>query len=245
MRLLLFMLLVAACGDDTSAQDDAAIDAAIDATIADAGAPDAFTPCPAPGPRAPFEGGFRDWLDTQNLASVKFTDTGSQRSSLSAPNGRIIVCLDRGGENRLETDGVDHLKLSHVTVADDSEELYRNASAIPLFLPTEAQADTFYSNLPLTRDAADTTLVLYVYSASTGDPLPGANVAPEQANDGSFQVSAGVGTLATETGSDGRLLFANVAADQNLTLTTPAGCSTPSTIAPEVGGLTSVLVLCN
>jgi hypothetical protein len=231
--------LLVGCGNDNNSVVDAApADASFDADTT----PDAFTPCPG---QAPFEGGFRSWADDANLASISFTDAESSRNALSAPNGRIIVCLDRGGENRLFTDGVSYLQLSHHTIADDSEKLYWQAGTVYLHLPTPAEGDAFYSDhVKVPRDTDLTTLIVSALSLTNGDPISEAAISPTVGHDGSFRMVGGLPAAGSTTGSDGRLLYANVPAGSPIELNIPAGCTVPTEITPQVGGITSVLVAC-
>src|SRR5687768_10099328 len=100
-----------ACSDDSGGD----IDAAVDATDAAVDAIDAGGPCPG---EMRFTGGYLEWDSTGGIPGINastWTVRGQPtRTDMSAPNGRIDMCLQPTGASTIDVTEASHVAAVYV-----------------------------------------------------------------------------------------------------------------------------------
>ncbi len=238
-----------ACGDDgqSAVTDAGSIDAGIDASIADAGAPDAFNPCPG---KSTFQIGVTDWSSGGNVFEVVVQEGTTANMTTSAPNGRVVLCIAPTGPVTLRLSHPSYIDRVHTTTGEIAAEQYASGTDPTLRLLSTAQEATLYANAGVTRTAAATTTVAMVRFRESGDDAPGAAIVIGATNDGAFTPGGDVDTLvsgATTTAS-GRVLFLNTEADpatSSVQVSGLANCSAPATMSLAPAGVSSVSIVCD
>ncbi len=233
-------------GDDGASSDAAAaVDAevAVDAPIPDAGTPDAFDPCPG---ETTFEIGVVDWTTGENLPGVIVEESEGNGAS-SAPNGRVVVCVPATGLVNFRFSKTDYVDRIHTTTVEAIAAQYASGVAPSFRMLTESDADSLYTGIMSTRDVGRTTFIAMPTNANTGEPLAGATVSIDAANDGSY-VPQGAGlVLGDESLTDGKVVMLNTdlgkANTTEIVVTGPGSCEIPSAISLEAG-VSSVALPC-
>ncbi len=241
------LCLAGACGDDQSSAPDAATesDASPDAGVIDAGAPDAFDPCPG---KSTFQVGVKDWASNQNLAGIAITEGGTANSVTSAPNGRVILCIPLTGTVNIHFSHANYLDRVHTTTGEIAADQYAAGQAPTFRLLSSAQADTLYSSAATGRVTTASTFIAMVREAADGSGLGSATPTIGATHGGAYVPGADVDTLTAgaSTGADGRVLFLNTEVDPATTtvqITGPSNCAMPATVA-LAAGTSSVSIVC-
>lgn len=214
----------AGCSDDAPATDAAvdATDAAIDAVDAPGG------PCPG---EVHFTGVYLEWDSTGSIPGINastWTVRGQPtRTDMSAPNGRVDLCLASTGTSTL--DATESTHVSALYVADPA--VFQPANTIfEVKGITTTRADSFYTSLGTTFNAqAGHVLVEHM-----GTPIPlslgagGTAYAVDGVDDNTW----------TAGNTGGLVLFVNVPIAAQTTLTSTSAFTGPTTLPLEAGKLT-------
>lgn len=263
MRHLSWLLLLsclcahplAGCGDDgpgdgpadAAPPDAGSADAGIDAGVPDAG------PCPG---QVLFTGSYQDWDDNSAGPSntlgtvVAQADDPENATTITAPNGRVTLCLP-ADETSLVTFTKDEYLPLRYTFAPPSNR----GTAFEIQGLTPARADDLFTELGLTRDPLLAQVVVAVrYEAlnpeAVGDAVEGARVALGNAAAGAFTPDEGGVLGAGDTLAGGAfVLFANTepfGATTTVTVTPPPGwlCPGPDSISLVAGELAVTTFAC-
>jgi hypothetical protein len=246
--------LPAGCGsDDSPAIDASLVDAAPDPGI-DAAVPDA-----GPGlceGQVLFTGSYVDW-DGNSTAPTNTLDTlvsqdddPSNSVSITAPNGRVIMCLPADRTSTVTFTHPDYLPLRYVF------EPAAAATAFDIRGLTPVRADELFISLGVTRDPVLAQVIVAVRMATdnpeaVGDAVIGARVALGNLSAGVFtaDVSGVYGAGDTITG-DASVLFANTEIGEGtttVTVTPPENlaCAGPDTIALVPGEISVTTFACS
>jgi hypothetical protein len=243
------LLLGLGCGDDdgsTAIDADVLEDAGADAMV-DAGGPDAFDPCPG---KTSFQVGVVDWSSNMNLPGISVQEGDGANVVTSAPNGRVVLCIENSGPVTIRFSGTGYLDRVHSTTAEIAAEQFESTTAPSFRLLSAAQADTLYTGASNTRDTADTTVIAMVRKRPEGTELAGATVSLGAANEGGYTPNAGDVDLldsgATSVAS-GRVLFLNTDVATGMSsfdVTGQTGCLGPPDVALEADAVSSVAIVC-
>lgn len=242
------LLCAPACGDDEVGDDDGDRPT-IDSGIPDAAPIDGEDLCPGAVTFQAFAGDLESGDATFEVDVSEVADPGNSASS--APNGRVVLCLpDADGAIRAEK--TDYLPRVDSLPTEVAEHFSQEASAYPLFVISEAAADTLYGDLGTTVMAGDAQVVVSVVEVPDGTPLTGATVEIDKADTGQFARDASGGFAdGNEVADGGLILFANVplaGGDVAITVTPPDGfrgtCSGPAMLDLNAGEMSGALFAC-
>lgn len=241
------VLLSTACGDD-EVDDDGDLPR-IDSGVPDAAPFDAENLCPGAVTFEAFAGNLESGAAEFEVELAEVGDPGNSASS--APNGRIVLCLpDADGAVRAEK--ADYLSRVDALPAEVAAHFNPEGIAYPLFVITEAAADTLYTDLGTTLMAGDAQVVVSVLEVPAGTPLAGATVEIDKADTGQFvRDDSGDFTAGNQVTGGGLVLFANVpiaGGDVEVTVTPPGGfrgsCTGPTTLSLSAGEMSGALFAC-
>jgi hypothetical protein len=220
------MLLVAAlsgCSDDTGGD----IDAAVDATDAAVDAIDAGGPCPG---EVHFTGAYLDWDSTGSIPGINastWTVRGQpSRTDMSAPNGRVDLCLAPGATSTIDATATNFV--SAIYVADPA--VFQTTTIFEVKGITTTRAASFYTSLGLTFDQS----AGHVLVERKGSAIPltlgagGTAYAADSVDDNTW----------TAGNSGGLVLFANIPIAAQTTLTSTSSFIGPASLPLEAGKLT-------
>jgi hypothetical protein len=228
------LLALAGCGDDgpgTGPGDAAPPDAA---PAADAAPPDAAGPCPPD--RVLFTGSYQDW-DTNSAgqsntlgAVVAEAANPDNATTITAPNGRVTLCLPVNETSQVTFTKDDYLPLRYTfnpaTVG----------TAFEIQGLTPARADELFTELGITRDPLLAQVIVAVRletgnPEAVGAPAEGVRVALGNASAGTFTPDEGGVLVAGDTLAGGAfVLFANTELGSDtttVTVTSSAGLTCP------------------
>jgi hypothetical protein len=166
----------------------------------------------------------------------------------SAPNGRVVLCIENSGPVTIRFSNASYLDRVHSTTAEIAAEQYASNTAPSFRMLSAAQADTLYSSAGKTRDGAASTVIAMVRKRPEGTELAGAAVTLGAANEGSYTPNADVDVLdpGATTTSAGRVLFLNTnlaTGMSSVNVTGQTGCTGPANMALEAG-VSSVALVC-
>lgn len=231
------------CSDDAATANDAAADAP-DATLPDAGGPDAFDPCPG---QTTFQARVADWASDANLLGISVTDTTNTASS--APNGRVVLCIEKTGPVELHFTHASYVDRIHTTTGEIAAEQFAAGWSPTFRLLTGPQRSTLYASDGKTPDLAKATVVAMVRARPSGDGASGATLAIGAAHDGAYIPGANADSLVSGavTDASGRVLFLDTTASpdsSSLQVAGLANCTLPAALALEAGGISSVSAIC-
>jgi hypothetical protein len=258
MRRLDWFLLIsclcahplAGCGpDDSPASDAAPRDAAPDATAdgsIDAG------PC---ADLALFTGSYVDWdgnseAPTNTLDTLVSEDGGAQSSvRITAPNGRVVLCLPDGAPSVVTFTHPDYLPLRYTF------DPAAAGTAFDIRGLTPARADELFTTLGVTRDPAVAQAIVAVRREAAspqavGAAVAGARVSLGNASAASFTAASDGTYGAGDTlAGDAFVLFTNTelgGGTAAVTVTPPAGvtCVGPDSIAVVAGEIAVTTFAC-
>jgi hypothetical protein len=264
MRRLDWLLLLsclcahplAGCGDDGPG-DGPADGAPPDATGADAGidagAPDAG-PCPG---QVLFTGSYQDWDGNSTGPSntlgtvVAQADDPENATTITAPNGRVVLCLP-ADETSLVTFTKDEYLPLRYTFAPPPPN---RGTAFEIQGLTPARADELFTELGLTRDPLLAQVIVAVrYKASNpeavGDAAEGVRVGLSNASAGTFTPDeAGVLGAGDTLAGGAFVLFANtepVSETTTVTVTPPpfVECVGPNLVSVAAGEIAVTTFTC-
>jgi hypothetical protein len=241
-------LVTTACGGDDEIVGDGDV-APIDAAIPD-GSFDAENLCPGAVTFEAFAAGLESGTAEFDVA---VTEVGNPTNTeTSAPNGRVVICLP-DADSSLSAEKTDYLTRVDAVPAAVAAQFSPSTIAYPLYVITQAAAETLYTDLGSTFDAGDGQVVVSVLEMPAGTPLTGAVVDIDKSpGGGPFTRDAnGDFTASDEIAGGGLILFANVATaggDLVVTVTPPDGfsgtCTGPATLALTAGQLSGALFAC-
>lgn len=252
-RLLLLatlgLSLSAGCGDDGGAQADARpIDAQDPADAAVDAGPDAFVRCPG---AVLFTGEYLDWDSSdamfQGIFDATVTDTSTNATAQTAPNGRWELCVPAGTA-----------VAATITHADRVPVRYVAAPEVIAAGMVSTRGLTLQQVLDLHSAAGinligDRAMVLIEVRSHPGlEPVQGATVDVTGSNqEGTFSVDAAWDLqTGTTTGASGYMFFANVtlgAGSASVTVTPPAGttCVGPAQLPLAAGEISAASFACD
>jgi hypothetical protein len=238
--------LLAGCGsDDSPASDAAPPDATPDAPV-DAG------PC---GDLALFTGSYVDWdgnseAPTNTLDTVVSEDADPQNAvTITAPNGRVVLCLPGDATSIVSFTHPDYLPLRY---AFDPAAA---GTAFDIRGLTPARADELFTTLGVTRDPAVAQVIVAVRMETAnpeavGAAVTGARVRLGNLSAGSF-TGPGDGTYgAGDTlAGDAFVLFTNTelgGGTTSVTVTPPQGvtCAGPDSVPVAAGAISVTTFAC-
>ncbi len=190
-----------------------------------------------------FETEVKDLATGAAIVDVMVTDTGSQVTTNSAPNGRAVLML-----GSVQATRVTHALGDYITntMTVEREPLLSHSTAnVPLVseLTTTAGLETLLIGLGITRDVAATQLLLYV-SAS--------NLAP--ATDVTVTVSGGAASYVRGPGGDfelgsspltDTLLFIPNLAGTTAEIAFSSSCPGPESVSLARGEIVSAFYVCD
>jgi hypothetical protein len=238
-----------ACGDDgpSSLTDAAPVDAGIDGSIADAGPPDAFDPCPG---EITFQVRVADWSSDENLFGVVVQEGDTANMATSAPNGRVVLCIGQSGPVTLNFSHSSYLDRVHTTTGEIAAAHFAAGPGPTFRLLSTAQEATLYASAAITREGTATTAIAMVSGRQSGADAAGAALVLGATNEGAFTPGGDVDTLVAgaTTTADGRVLFLNAATDpatSSLQVSGLANCSFPAAMSLAPGGVSSVSIVCD
>jgi len=219
---LLALVPVAACGDDGGGPDAAPIDAL---------APDTLPGC---GADVLFTGEYVEWTSTETefrgIFEALFTIDRTSRTDLTAPNGRVILCLTPGPMVRITATKADHTPAVFLA---DPEVFTPAGSTFTSRGLTLSERDANYGALMtgLSFDATRAQVLVEKRGAAAGFELSGTTT--RFAFDGAAWTSGNTGEL---------VLFPNVPIGTGTaTLSSPDGTFVgPTAIELKAGQLTVV-----
>lgn len=248
--LLLFSLSVAmtpACGDDgpSAVTDAATVDA--DGTIADAGPPDAFDPCPG---KTTLQVRVADWGTDENIFEVVVQEGTTANMTTSAPNGRVVLCIAQTGPVTLHLSHDNYLDRIHTTTGEIAAAQFAAGTGPTLRLLSTAQEATLYASAGVERSVTASTTIAMVRTRPSGDDAAGAAVVIGAAHEGAFTPGGDVDSLVAgaATTAGGRVLFLNTATDPATSTLQVSGlnnCVLPATMSLAPGGVSSASIVCD
>jgi hypothetical protein len=249
------LLALAGCGDD--GPDDGPADAAPpDAALADAGvdaaAPDAGAPCPG---QALFTGSYQDWdgnsagpSNTLGTVVAEAADPDNA-TTITAPNGRVTLCLPADETSLVTFTNDDYLPLRYTF------DPTSRGTAFEIQGLTPARADELFAELGLTPDPLLAQVIVAVrYETANpeavGAGAEGVRVALSNASAGTFTPDeAGVLGAGDTLAGGAFVLFANtepVSETTTVTVTPPSdvGCSGPDLVSVAAGEIAVTTFSC-
>lgn len=252
---LLAAVLAGGCKADDEVVPDGGgeADAAVDSGTADGGE----DLCPG---QLTFEALVADAESGDAVFEVDVAEVGaSNNSTVSAPNGRAVLCLPSAGESVVRSTKDSYLTRVDTVSADAVEPTLGTAQPYPIDVLSESAADELITvDLGLPFDNLATQLLVSVVSYPDSQPLVGATILIDQASNGAFardgQDFVG-GDEIGEVGAGRLVLFANTAlggGDQpgraTVTVTPPDGFdgACPGSLSVELlaGGLSGAFFAC-
>lgn len=244
MRLRWFLLtaiLLYACGEDTNPVADAEVH--IDASMADASGPDAFNACPG---KATFQVGVEDWLSGEAIAGVAVSNGSAQASS--APNGRVVLCVNQSGVVEITFAHADYLAHTHSTSGELVAQLATTSGVASFRLLKPSDADALYLGIGKTRDSDKTTAMAMVRDRASGNVAAGASISLSVAHEGAYTPGNTEAELnpGQVTQDDGLVLLLN--AEPEAAAVTASGlsnCESPMAVSLVAGGTSSMTIVCS
>jgi hypothetical protein len=247
-RAALVALAVTAlgCGGDGGggASDGGPVDGGDD------GRPDAEDLCPG---QLTVEGHVFDLVSGENRFGVTVAEHDAPASSAtSAPNGRVMLCVDRAAEVVLRVTGAgDAERVDRVSAAEVGR--FRAAGhAHPFGVMTTADLAALATELGAPPpDGSTTWAIVHVLSLPAGGALLGATVGLDVDHGGGFSRQAdGSFVAGSQVAAGGAVLFVEVpiTSAPSVIVTPPAGfagdCTGPSTLFPALSAVSGAAHAC-